>query len=63
MDYDEYVKLGEINNDISESNKKPTRKSSKGNLLKRQLELGFKWNHSIKSKYLLLIVKKILPSI
>ena len=62
MDYDEYVKLGEINNDISESNKKPTRKSLKGNLLKRQLELGFKGNHLIKSKYLF-IAKKILPSI
>ena len=62
MDYDEYVKLGEINNGISESNKKQTRKSLKGNLLKRQLELGFKGNHSIKSKYLF-IVRKILPTI
>ena len=62
MDYDEYVKLGEINNGISESNKKQTRKSLKGNFLKRQLELGFKGNHSIKSKYLF-IVRKILPTI
>ena len=37
MDYDEYVKLGEINNDISESNKKPTRKSLNGS-----------WNQDLK---------------
>ena len=41
--------------------KKSTKKSLIDNLSKRLLELEFKSNHSIKSKSLKWIVKKILP--
>ena len=43
--------------------KKPTKKSLIDDLSKRLLELGFKLNHSIKSKCSKWIVKKILPAI
>ena len=66
-DYDEYVKFGELNNHISESNKKSTKKSAKKSLIddlsKRLLELEFEENQSIKSKCLKFIVKKVLPSL
>ena len=66
-DYDEYGKFGEINNHISESNKKSTKKSTKKSLIddlsKRLLELKFEENQSIKSKCLKFIVKKVLPSL
>ena len=42
---------------------KPTKKSLINDLSKRLLELGFKLNHSIKSKCSKWIVKKILPAI
>ena len=42
---------------------KPTKKSLIDDLSKRLLELGFKLNHSIKSKCSKWIVKKILPAI
>ena len=62
-DYDEYVKFGELNNHISESNKKSTKKSLIDDLSKRLLELEFEENQSIKSKCLKFIVKKVLPSL
>ena len=52
---------------IIKSTKKQTEKSTKkpliDDLAKRLLELGFKPNHSVKSKCLKWIVKKILPTI
>ena len=42
--------------------KKSTKKSLIDDLSKRFLELAFKSNHSIKSKYLKWIAKKILPN-
>ena len=62
-DYDEYVKFGELNNHISESNKKSTKKSLIDDISKRLLELEFEENQSIKSKCLKFIVKKVLPSL
>ena len=63
--FDDYEEFGRVCAYISESIKKQTEKSAKKLLLtelsKRLLELEFKSNHSIKSKYLKLIVKKILP--
>ena len=63
--FDDYEEFGRVSAYISESIKKQTEKSTKKLLLtklsKRLLELEFKSNHSIKSKYLKLIVKKILP--
>ena len=50
-DYDEYVKFDEINNHISESNKKSTKKSTKKSLIEKFsrsiLEVEFETNHSI----------------
>ena len=43
--------------------KKSTKKSLIDDLSKRLLELEFKSNHSIKSKCLKLIVKKLLPTL
>ena len=43
--------------------KKSTKKSLIDDLSKRLLELEFKSNHSIKSKCLKLIVKKLLPAL
>ena len=63
--FDDYEEFGRVSAYISESIEKQTEKSTKKLLLtelsKRLLELEFKSNHSIKSKYLKLIVKKILP--
>ena len=63
--FDDYEEFGRVSAYISESIKKQSEKSTKKLLLtelsKRLLELEFKSNHSIKSKYLKLIVKKILP--
>ena len=48
-DYDEYAKFGEVNNHISESNKKSAKISSIDKISRKLLELGFESNHSIKS--------------
>ena len=62
--HDEYAKFGEVNNHISESNKKSTEESLIDKISRRLLlELEFKSDHSIKSKYLKFVAKKILPSI
>ena len=50
-------------NKIHRHIKKSTKKSLIDDLSKRLLELEFKSNHSIKSKCLKWIVKKILPII
>ena len=50
-------------NKIHRHIKKSTKKSLIDDLSKRLLELEFKSNHSIKSKCLKWIVKKILPTI
>ena len=50
-------------NKIHRHIKKSTKKSLIDDLSKRLLELEFKSNHSIKSKYLTWIVKKLLPII
>ena len=50
-------------NKIHRHIKKSTKKSLIDDLSKRLLELEFKSNHSIKSKCLKWIVKKVLPSI
>ena len=66
-DYDEYAKCNEVNSHTNESNKKLTEESTKKSLTdkisRRLLQLEFKSNHSIKSKCLKRIVKKILPSL
>ena len=49
-------------NKIHRHIKKSTKKSLIDDLSKRLLELEFKSNHSIKSKCLKWIVKKILPT-
>ena len=63
--FDDYEEFGRVSSYIAESIKKQTKKSTKksliDNLSKRLLELEFKSNHSIKSKCLKWIVKKILP--
>ena len=63
--FDDYEEFGRVSAYISESIEKQTEKSTKKLLLtelsKRFLELEFKSNQSIKSKYLKLTVKKILP--
>ena len=62
QDYDEYTKFDEINNYISESNKKLTTKLTTKFLIdkisKRLLVLEFEESDSIKSKCLKFIVKK-----
>ena len=63
--FDDYEEFGRISCYIAESIKKQIKKSTKksliDNLSKRLLELEFKSNHSIKSRCLKWIVKKILP--
>ena len=54
---DSFVEIGKIQNHIIES----TKKSLTDYLSKNLLQLEFKSNHSIKSKRLKWIVKKILP--
>ena len=56
--YDVFLEIGKIQNHIIKS----TKKSPIDDLSKRLLELEFKSNHSIKSKYLKWIVKNILPN-
>ena len=52
-----------INESIKKQTKKQTKKSLIDDLSKRLLKLEFKSNHSIKSKCLKWIVKKILPTL
>ena len=54
-----YIEIGKIYNHIKESNEK----SLIDKILKRLSELKFKSNHSITSKCLKYVVKKILPSL
>ena len=67
IDFNDYEKFGRVSAYIAESIKKQTEKSTRKLLIhdlwKRLLELEFKSNHSIKSKCLKWIVKKILPII
>ena len=61
-----FVEIGKIQNRIIESSKKLTIKWNKKSLiydLSKKLRLEFKSNHSVKSKCLKWIVKKILPTI
>ena len=64
--FDDYEEFGRVSSYIPESIKKQTKKSTEksliDNLSKRLLELEFKPNHSIKSKCLKWIVKKIPPN-
>ena len=57
--------IKQIYRQILESTKKQTKVSTKKSLIddvsKRLLELGFKSNHSVKSKCLEWVVKNILP--
>ena len=66
-DFDIYVEISKIYNHFNESTKKLTKESIKisliENLSKRLSRLEFVFNHSIKSKALKYVVKKILPSI
>ena len=63
--FNDYEEFGRVSAYIAESIKKQTEKSTIKSLIddlsKRLLELEFKSNHSIKSKCLKWIVKKILP--
>ena len=59
VDFDEYEEFGRVQKYIEKS----TKKSLTDDLSKRLLKLEFKSNHSIKSKCLKWIVKKILPTI
>ena len=59
-DEKKFIIFKEIN-EIHRNIKKSTKKSLVENLSKRLIELEFKSNHSIKSKCLKQIVKKILP--
>ena len=54
--------INQIYTHIIESTKTQTKKSLIDDLSKRLLELEFKSDHSIKSKCLRLIVRKILPT-
>ena len=56
--YDIFVEIGKMQNQVIES----TKKSLIDDLSKRLLELEFKSNHSIKSKCLKWVVKNILPN-
>ena len=62
VDFDINRLITQIHTDIIESNKKQTKKSLSDDLSKRLLELEFKSDHSIKSKFLRWIVRKILPT-
>ena len=63
--FDDYEEFGTVSAYIAESVKKQTEKSTEKSLTddhsKRLLESEFKSNHSIKSKCLKWIIKKILP--
>ena len=63
--FDDYQEFGRVSSYIAELIKKQTKKSTKKSLIddlsKRLLRLEFKSNHTIKSKCLKWIVKKILP--
>ena len=63
--FDNYEEFSRVSTYISESIKKQTEELSKKSLIddlsKRFLGLESKSNHSIKSKYLNWIIKKILP--
>ena len=70
-DYDICVEIGKIYNHIIESTKKISKESTEESIKKsliekiskRLVELKFESNHSIKSKCLKFIVKKILLSL
>ena len=62
-DFDMNRLINQIYTHIIESTKKQTKKSLIDDLSKRLLELEFKSDHSIKSKCLKWIVKKILPTL
>ena len=65
--YDIFAEIGKIQNRIIESTKNLTKKSTKSSLIdkisRRPLELEFEENHSIKSKCLKFVIKKISPSL
>ena len=65
IDFNDYEEFRRVSTYIAESIKIQTEESSKKSLIddlsKRLTELEFKSNHSIKSKCLKLIVKKMLP--
>ena len=67
IDFNDYEEFGRLSAYIAESIKKQSEKSTKkslsDDLSKRLLELEFKSNHSVKTKCLKWIVKKILPTI
>ena len=64
-DFDDYEEFCRVSAYIAESIKKQSEKSTKNSLIddlsKGLLKLEFKSNHSIKTKCLKWIVKKILP--
>ena len=67
IDFNDYGEFGRVSTYIAESIKKQTEELTKKSLIddlsKRLLGLEFKSNHSIKSKCLKWIVKKILPTL
>ena len=67
IDFNDYVEFGRVSTYIAQSIKKQTEKLTKKSLIddlsKRLLGLEFKSNHSVKSKCLKWIVKKILPTL
>ena len=62
-----HTEIGKIYNHISESNKKLTEELTKKSLIdnfsRKILEVELEANHSIKSKVLKDVVKKIVPSL
>ena len=64
-DFDDYESFGRVSAYIAESIKKQSEKSTKNSLIddlsKGLLKLEFKSSHSIKTKCLKWVVKKILP--
>ena len=56
--FNNFKEINEIHRHIKRSTEKSTKKSLIVDLSKRLLELGFKSNHSIKSKCLKLVIKK-----
>ena len=62
-DFNIFKEINKIHRHIIESTKKQTKKSLIDDLSKRLLELEFKSNHSIKSKCLKWIVKKLFPTL
>ena len=61
IDFNDYDEFGKVGAQTAKSFKKQTEKSLTDDLLKRLLGLEIKSNHSLKSKGLKWIVKKILP--